>query len=177
MAATRSTPASPVSAATGGRKKAARSPRKGKAKRKPKPPPSLPSRDGEPDREAAAAAPRPREATAARVHSMVERELDAVERVLAALAPDDPGNAERAARALASIARTLRDLSQMNAAGGDVTDEGPEATTADDDDPPPRDLDEFRRELARRIDAFLGEGTDGGFPDGDEAGLERAPRA
>lgn len=127
--------------------------------------------------EAAARQATPDETVAGRVHSMVARELDAVERVLDVLAPEGPNDAERAARTLASIARTLRELSLMNRAGTDFTGEGPEAATDDDDDPVPRDLDEFRRELARRINAFVDDRTGGGLPDGHDAGMERGPRA
>ncbi|MGE0564711.1 MAG: hypothetical protein AB7O50_09380 [Pseudolabrys sp.] len=109
--------------------------------------------------------------TAARVQAMVERELDAVERVLAVLSPDDAGDAERSARTLASLARTLRELSAMS--GAQPTAE----TASDDDDAIPRDLDEFRRALARRIEAFVGERPDSGFSDDAGAGLERPARA
>jgi hypothetical protein len=108
---------------------------------------------------------------AGRVHDMVARELDAVERVLDVLAPEGPGDAERAARTLASIARTLRELSLMNDTG-----EQPEAATADDDDSP-RDLDEFRRELARRINAFVDDRTGAGLPVDADAERDPAPRA
>jgi hypothetical protein len=108
---------------------------------------------------------------AGRVRDMVAREIEAVERVLDVLAPEGPGDAERAARTLASIARTLRELSLMNDTG-----EQPEAATADDDDSP-RDLDEFRRELARRINAFVDERTGAGLPVDADAERDPAPRA
>jgi hypothetical protein len=169
MAATRSTPASPASTAKRRRKTAVARPRKTKDRDRPKPEPA-------PPHEAVAVneqtTPQQRATTAMRVHDMVARELDAVERVLDVLAPEGPNDAERAARTLASIARTLRELSLMN----DTGDE-PEAATADDDDDIPRDLDEFRRELARRIDAFVDERTGGGLPDGGGAGMEHGPRA
>ncbi|MGE0062849.1 MAG: hypothetical protein AB7T86_12325 [Xanthobacteraceae bacterium] len=112
-----------------------------------------------------------------RVQTMVARELDAVERVLDVLAPEGPSDAERAARTLASIARTLRELSLMNRAGDVSTGEGPEAATDHDDDPVPRDLDEFRRELARRINAFVEDRTGGGLPDGAAAQRDRGAGA
>jgi hypothetical protein len=122
-------------------------------------------------RDEAHSQPPSREAMAGRVHSMVARELDAVERVLDVLAPEGAGDAERAARTLASLARTLRELSLMNNTGDE-----PEAAAADDDDDDiPRDLDEFRRELARRINAFVDERTGSGVPDGTDA--ERDCRA
>ncbi|MDX2238940.1 MAG: hypothetical protein NW203_15360 [Hyphomonadaceae bacterium] len=116
-------------------------------------------------------APAPTTMLAARLQAMVERELEAVDRVLAVLAPENPEEGERAARTLASLARALRELAALRAA-----DHEAEAETADDDDPIPRDIDEFRRELARRIEAFVGERAHGGVPDGSQAALERLSR-
>lgn len=96
-------------------------------------------------------------AIAVRVQAMVERELDAVERVLAALEPLDGSDAERSARTLASLARTLRELARMDGGDATLTRDMPE-----NDDAIPRDLDEFRRELARRIEAFVDDEADGG---------------
>jgi hypothetical protein len=104
---------------------------------------------------------------AAQVRDLVQRELDAVARVLDALAPDNPAEGERAARTLASVARTLRELSM-------VSEEGDEAeAAADDDDDIPRDIDELRRELARRIHAFVDERTGSRLPVDAEAGHDR----
>lgn len=50
-----------------------------------------------------------------------------------------------AARALGSLTRTLRDLDGLL---------GQQPTPADDD-PPPENIDEFRNELARRIEAVI----------------------
>lgn len=88
-----------------------------------------------------------RTALALRLQSAVERELSAIDRVLATLGRADSLEAERAARVLASLARTLREI---------VTLSTPESAADDDadDDAIPRDMDEFRRELARRMDAF-----------------------
>jgi hypothetical protein len=86
------------------------------------------------------------QALARRVQRMVERELDAIDKVLSAIGAADSAEAERSARTLASLARALKEVMRLAA-----PDETPET---DDDDPVPRDLDEFRRELARRIDAL-----------------------
>jgi hypothetical protein len=83
---------------------------------------------------------------AARIQRSVERELDAVERALAHIAPGDGSEAERTARTLASLARTLREVVALDSQSSAETD---------DDDAGPRDLDEFRRELARRMDAII----------------------
>lgn len=93
--------------------------------------------------------PQDRTGVAARVQDVVERELKAVERVLDVLGPSDRGEAERTARTLASLARTLRELAFINRTEETATSDEP------DDDPIPRDIDEFRYELARRIHAFV----------------------
>lgn len=95
------------------------------------------------------ALPQDRAAVAARVQEVVERELTAVERVLDVLGPSDRDEAERTARTLASLARTLREVALINR-----TEEAAVPDDADDD-PIPRDIDEFRRELARRIRNFI----------------------
>ncbi len=103
---------------------------------------------------------------AARVQTAVERELKAIERLLGVLGPSDGSESERMARTLASLARTLREVALLNGRGeGTATDEP-------DDDPVPRDIDEFRRELARRIEAFVGSRTDDGISREPGGGLE-----
>ena len=115
--------------------------------------------------------PAPGGSLAARVQRVVERELNAVERILDNLGPTEAGEAERAARTLASLARTLREVALSN--------DGQGAPQADepDDDPIPRDIDEFRRELACRIDAFIASQADSAVPDDAEDALERPPGA
>ncbi len=94
---------------------------------------------------------------AARIQRSVERELDAVERALARIAPGNGSGAERTARTLASLARTLREVVALDSKSTAETD---------DDDAGPRNLDEFRRELARRMDAIIA---------GREAAPDRGP--
>jgi hypothetical protein len=88
-------------------------------------------------------------ALAARIQNSVERGLDAVDRVLGKMGPADEGGAERSARTLAAIARTLREIALFT--------EPDEVTPPDetDDDRIPLDMDELRRELTRRINAFV----------------------
>lgn len=86
-----------------------------------------------------------RAAIAVRILEAVETELDAVQRVLEVLDPADKDEAERIARTLASISRTLREASALNQPEDAASHDDP------DDDPVPGDIDEFRRELARRI--------------------------
>lgn len=90
-----------------------------------------------------------RMALALRLQQMVEREMDAVERILRKIKPSDQIEAEHGARTLAGVARTLREIKALNTPTDEPTPEGI------DDDPIPRDIDEFRFELARRIRGFI----------------------
>lgn len=89
------------------------------------------------------------EALAVRVQRVVERELDAIDSVLSVLGVADSADAERSARTLASLARALTEVMRLT-----VPEQTPDP---DEDDAMPRDLDEFRRELARRIEALAAE--------------------
>jgi hypothetical protein len=93
---------------------------------------------------------------AARIEQLVLKELAAEEAVRARLrhAPRPAADAERSARTLAILTQTLQNLQRLRA-GQDSF--GP---PDDDDDDMPADLDEFRYELARRIDAFVASRTD-----------------
>jgi hypothetical protein len=101
-----------------------------------------------------------------RLESAVARVLPAIEATLAKLAvgPTPTRDMEQAARALSSLTRTLRELNgllaqrQPPAAGDDDDDHG--------DDDMPEDIDAFRLELARRIDAFVAART-GKTPGGE----------
>lgn len=124
--------------------------------------------DGHP--RVAAAAPPPSEpapeAVVDHLERTVERELDAIEKILARLPRGDDRamQAERAARTLASLTRTLNEVQRLRraqAANGPT----PAQTESADDDDMPRDIDEFRRELARRIDAFVAGRSDPPVPD------------
>jgi hypothetical protein len=117
-------------------------------------------------RSADQAAPPDQSAAIERVARLLERELAAEEAVRAQLGalPRPPADAERCARTLATLTQTLHALQRLRC--GHALDPG-----ADDDDDMPRDLDEFRRELARRIEAFLQSRPD---EDDAEAGGEPA---
>jgi hypothetical protein len=87
-----------------------------------------------------------------RVRAAVEREIVAIETVLASvegvrLRSQD---AHRAARTLATLVRTLREVSALEKVSG----EQPEQEREDQF----RDLDEFRRELSARLDRLRGAG-------------------
>jgi AcrR family transcriptional regulator len=93
--------------------------------------------------------PRPpaeRLALAERVQNTIERQLTAVESVLAAMGTPQPEAAEAHARTLASLARTMREMMRLHVA--------PPDEPADDDDVP-RNIDDLRRELCRKVDALI----------------------
>jgi hypothetical protein len=87
--------------------------------------------------------------TIMRLHGAVLEELAAVETMRARLRrkPQNPADAERTARTLSSLVETLQKLRRLQCTL-------PETELKDDDDMP-ADIDEFRRELARRIKAFV----------------------
>jgi hypothetical protein len=72
----------------------------------------------------------------------------------------DVGERERDARMLAVLVKTLRELAALDFARNSE----PPPSEPDDDDPVPRDIDEFRRELARRIQAFVASRDGGAAP-------------
>jgi hypothetical protein len=106
-----------------------------------------------------------------RLQRAVARVLPAIETIVAKLGaePAHPREIERAARALAALTRILRELnnllSQRQAAAAD------DPAAADDS---PEDIDAFRLDLARRIDAFVASrtGEDNG---GAEAAASETP--
>ncbi len=104
---------------------------------------SHPVRDADAPVESAAAALAPR------LQSAVARVLPAIEATLAKLAagPQRPRELEQTARALGALMRTLRELNAL------LAQQPPPAAPYDDDDMP-EDIDAFRAELARRIEAF-----------------------
>jgi hypothetical protein len=93
--------------------------------------------------------PQQRMALALRIQRVVEHEMDAVERIVKNIRPSGQIEAEHGARTLASVSRTLHEIQALNK----PEDEAP--PDAADDDPIPRDITEFRRELARRIRGFI----------------------
>jgi hypothetical protein len=105
---------------------------------------------------------RPTPAAIERIERLVEKELAAEEAVRAQLGPlpRPPAEAERAARTLATLTQTLHALQRLRCGLS------PDIELNDDDDMP-RDIDEFRRDLARRIDAFVASRTEPRDDDGD----------
>jgi hypothetical protein len=84
------------------------------------------------------------------LQSAVARLLPAIAAITAKLAagPHAPRDIEQMGRALGTLTRTLRELNAL-------LSEQRDAAPADAGDPLPDDIDEFRRELARRIEAFF----------------------
>ena len=68
-----------------------------------------------------------------------------------------PDDRERDARTLAVLVKTMRELVALD----DSRDGGASPADSEHDDGGPRDLDEFRRELARRMDAIVAARTEG----------------
>lgn len=110
----------------------------------PEAPPIEPAADAEFD------LPQQRIAVARRIMTTVEREMDAIERILKTITPSDQLEAEHGARTLASLARTLREIAALTQPDNEVPPDGP-----DDDDDIPCDLDELRAELARRLQEII----------------------
>jgi hypothetical protein len=111
------------------------------------------------------------ETAAARIELLVMKELAAEEAVRARLgsAPRGVAEAERTARTLSILTQTLQNLQRLRAAGAAAGDFGKHQFDDDTNDDMPADLDEFRRELARRIEAFVASQPDDGDAADDHA--------
>lgn len=123
------------------------------------------------DETAAAPALSPEEAAALaeRLERAVEREISAIEQAQAAgAAADDPGAAERTARTLSTLARTLKDAQSLREAAA-------RAILQAEDDDLPTDIDARRRELARRIHAFVESRTGGALYGASKSGRGEEP--
>jgi hypothetical protein len=96
-------------------------------------------------------------ALAARLRDVIEREIAAIETMLARKKSPEHGSPERerAARSLAALAKLLHGLALIDKVPGGNEPAGAETEGQ------LRDLDEFRRELARRL-AALREARDSG---------------
>jgi hypothetical protein len=88
-----------------------------------------------------------------RLQGAVARVLPAIEAIVGRLGAHgtDTSEMERAARALGSLTRTLRELNMLLRQGGGALAD----SRREDDDDMPEDIDEFRLALARRIEAFV----------------------
>jgi hypothetical protein len=98
-----------------------------------------------------------RAALVARMWRAAERQVEEIEQRLTATGLQ-VAERESNARTLAIVVKTMREL----AAFDEKAARGKEAKQDDDDDPVPADIDEFRRELARRMDALVASRTGAG---------------
>jgi AcrR family transcriptional regulator len=99
----------------------------------------------------------------ARIWRAAEKQVRDIEKRMAR-SGHQPDERERDARLLAVLVKTLRELAAIDpppAGRAGKSDSGSE------DDEHPRDLEEFRRELARRMDAVAGQRTTGGADEPD----------
>ena len=98
-----------------------------------------------------------------RVTRAIETELTQIETIVGGkrVTPARRTEAERRARTLASLARTLAEMSRLRAMHSEPK--------VSDDDAVPRNLDEFRATLQRRLEKMVAE-DQGGAAGGDDAG-------
>jgi hypothetical protein len=102
-----------------------------------------------------------RTAVVARLWKSAERQVADIHKRLRQ-AGLDPAERERDARMLAVMVKTLRELAALDDKA-DPHDQRPQP-----DEPDTRDIDQFRRDLARRIDALVA--SQQGQADGGDAG-------
>ncbi len=101
-----------------------------------------------------------------RIWSAAEAQVGEIETRLAGLGSGvAPAEAERDVRALAVLARVVRELAALDTATAKQVDSlktepAKSDPPKDEDARAPNDLDTFRRELARRLDALRGDGPD-----------------
>jgi hypothetical protein len=100
-----------------------------------------------------------RAALVTRMWKTAERQVEEIEKRLKA-AGLELAERESNARTLATVAKTLRELSAFDEASKPGKSKKPTPDDDSDDDPVPRDINDFRRELARRIDALVDRRTD-----------------
>jgi hypothetical protein len=112
----------------------------------------------------------PELSTVERLERAVLAELATIEAMRAAMGtlPQKPPGAARTVRTLSMLTQTLQHLQRLRASEALAArpPAGKEHDRNDDDDSP-RDIDEFRRDLARRIDAFVASRTDAGGAGGN----------
>ena len=116
-------------------------------------PPRCPARSGKPRRRRFGGN---RVALVGRLWRTAEAQVRDIEERLARHG-QEPDDRARDARTLAVLVKTMRELLALD----NIRDgAAPPAGSEHDDDAGPRDLDEFRRELARRMDAIVAARTE-----------------
>ena len=116
----------------------------------------LPEPADQPRAEIAAAPPgtteQQRMALSHKIYAVVADQIEAIKRISSVVKPADLSEAEHAARTMAGLSRSLREMHALT----QPENKAP-ANDVDDQDPIPRDIDEFRFELARRIRGIIEE--------------------
>ena len=109
-----------------------------------------------------------RAALGARLFRAAELTMTAIERMLRTLNPNNEAQSERAARTTAALNRSLREVAAIVKPDAVITDDSSQ-------DQVPRDIDELRSELARRINAFVDSrrGSGAAGDQGRDSRLER----
>jgi len=82
-----------------------------------------------------------------------EKKMVSIERILRTIKSDNPAQAERSARIMASLKISMREIDEL------TRPEPGMPHNAVDQDELPRDLDELRCELAKRVNAFVDAAT------------------
>ena len=104
-----------------------------------------------------------------RLWRTARRQVHEIEQRLAR-AGQPPAEREGDARMLAVLVKTLRELAALDKARADAGKSGTQTRIDhEDDDPIPQDIDELRRELARRVDILRQRRAAAGPSDGDQA--------
>jgi hypothetical protein len=103
------------------------------------------------DPEVALATTQQRLAIAGKMQEVVEQGMEAIKRIMQVVSPADQTEAEHGARTVAHVSRALREMQELMQPP--IESEKPADDV--DGDPTPRDIDEFRRELARRLRGII----------------------
>ena len=93
--------------------------------------------------------PEQRLALARRLLEVVEHEMAAVQRIVTVVAPMNQNEAEQGSRTMANVSRVTREIKDL------IQPEDEIPADDLDHDPVPLDIDEFRRELARRLRGII----------------------
>ena len=103
------------------------------------------------DPDVALITPQQRLAIAGKLHEVVEQGMEAIKRIMEVVSPANQNEAEHGARTMAHVSRALREMQELMQPA--TENETPDDDA--DDDPIPLDIDEFRRELARRLRGII----------------------
>lgn len=93
--------------------------------------------------------PEQRLALAQRLLDVVEHEIAAIQRIVTVVAPLSQNEAEQGSRTMANVSRVTREIKDLIQPENEIT------ANDVDHDPIPFDIDEFRRELARRLRSIV----------------------